>query len=92
MNVPTFVLAVVLLLAGWTVGRAQTSSPDFELIVTTTATDSSIETSVDCAKGCNLAWVQRGVNPGAKPIKRFQFTCKGSSQCSSGVVGGWGEK
>ncbi len=86
------VIVAVLLATGWAAGRAQTASPDFEFVITTVATDSSVETSVDCVRGCNLAWVQRGVNQSAKAIKRFEYACRGAGQCPSGVIGGWIEK
>jgi hypothetical protein len=87
----------LMLLAGWTAGRAQTSSPDFELVVTTTTTDKGLDTSVECVKGCKLAWVQRGVNPRAARLSSFEFSCSGNNgnsvtQCPSGVVGGWIQK
>ena len=85
-------IAALLLLAGWTIGRAQTGSPDFELVVTTTATGSSIETAVKCVRGCNLSWIQRGVNPRVQAMSEFEFSCKGGSRCPSGTIGGWLQK
>ena len=82
----------LLLLVGWALGRAQTSSPDFEIVVTTTSTNSSIATAVKCVRGCNLSWVQRGVNPQAKALREFEFSCTGGSSCGSGTVGGWLQK
>ena len=87
-----FATALLLLFAGWAAGRAQTSAPDFEIVVTTTATSSSIDTAVKCVRGCNLSWVQRGVNPRAKAISEFEFSCKGGNPCGSGTVGGWLQK
>jgi hypothetical protein len=95
---PTLRILLILglmLFAGWTVGRAQSSSPGFEFVVTTTATDTGMDTSVKCVKGCKLAWVQRGVNPRAAQLASFDFSCKGGgsvSQCSSGTIGGWIQK
>lgn len=85
-------LALLLLLGGWAVGRAQSSAPDFELTVSTTVVDGSIETAVNCLRGCKLSWVHRGTNPNAKAIGQFDFACKGSNQCPSGAIGGWIEK
>jgi len=86
-------VALTLMIGGWAVGRAQSSAPDFELVVSTTVLeDGSIETAVDCARGCKLAWVQRGINPRATPIPHFDFHCKGSNNCPSGAIGGWIEK
>jgi len=83
-------VALTLMIGGWAVGRAQSSAPDFELVVATTVLeDGSISTAVDCARGCKLAWVQRRV-PGAMPnTAHFDFQCKGSNQCPSGAIGGW---
>lgn len=82
----------LMLLAGWTVGRAQTSSPDFEFVVTTVSSDTGMNTSVECVKGCKLSWVQRGVNPRAAQLTSFDFSCKGGTHCPSGVIGGWIQK
>lgn len=86
----------LMLLAGWTAGRAQTSAPDFELVVSTKATDTGMDTTVECVRGCKLAWVQRGVNPRAARLSSFEFSCNGNgtgvSQCPSGIVGGWLQK
>jgi hypothetical protein len=85
-----------MLLAGWTAGRAQTSSADFEFVVTTTTTEAGLDTSVKCVKGCKLSWVQRGENPRAAHLTSFEFSCRGSggsvAHCPSGVIGGWIQK
>jgi hypothetical protein len=73
---------------GWTAGKAQTAQPDFELIVDSPGG----ETSVTCARGCEMAWVERGFDPdpAAKPLLRFTFKCSNSLyRCSSGKIGGW---
>jgi hypothetical protein len=72
---------------GWAVGKAQTSQPDFELVVTAPAG----ETNVECRRGCELVWVERGINPNAKPQSTFTFSCSGggAQQCSSARIGGW---
>lgn len=85
-------VSALLLIGGWTAGRAQTSSPDFEFVVTTTTTETGMDTSVTCVRGCKLSWVQRGVNPRAAELSSFDFSCKGSKQCPSGVIGGWVQK
>ena len=82
------VVAVSLVALGWSFGaRAAQTVPDFELIVRAPVG----ETTIECASGCNLAWVQRGVNPAATPTPTFRFMCRGASvtSCSSGKVGGW---
>jgi hypothetical protein len=77
-------LAVTLVIVGWAVGRGQTVAPDFELIVDAPGG----ETTIQCAKGCTLAWVERGVNPSAIRMRTFKYGCTGS-RCSSARVGGW---
>lgn len=54
-------IAVVAALIGmgWAAGRAQTSVPDFEVVVNAP----SGETTIECVRGCKLSWVQRGLNP-----------------------------
>lgn len=88
-NLRVLAISALLLLAGWSIGRAQSSSPDFELAVTTTAVGNAMETTLACVRGCNLSWTERGVNPRAKAISQFEFSCKGGNRCSSGTVGGW---
>ena len=82
------VIAVALIAAGWVAAKAQSSPPDFEIVVDAPAG----ETTVTCKRGCNLAWVERGVNPNATPIQSFTFKCGGGpseGRCSSHAVGGW---
>ena len=80
-------ITVGLVALGWAAGRAQTSTPDFELIVD--APQGSV--TVQCVRGCELAWTERGVNPRAKPMPTFAFNCEGPAQlrCGSGRIGGW---
>ena len=87
------VLAVALLAVGWTAGRAQAqySAPDFEVAIHAPVG----ETVVECVRGCELFWVERGgPGQGAEPASTFQFACKGASvqQCKSGRIGGWIKK
>ena len=80
-------LALVALLVGlgWVAARAQTVQPDFEIVVTAPVG----ETTIECRRGCDLAWVQRGILPDTK-MPTFTFKCGGSAvNCSSGRVGGW---
>jgi hypothetical protein len=84
------VLAVGLVTVGWIAGRAQApiSAPDFEVVIQAPVG----ETIVECVRGCELFWVERGgPGPGAEPGPTFQFGCKGASvqQCGSGRIGGW---
>jgi hypothetical protein len=78
------VLAVILIFLGWVVGKAQTSAPAFELVVDAPGG----ATSIECVKGCKLAWVERGLNAKSTPMATFEYQC-GAGRCSSGRVGGW---
>lgn len=84
-RVQIVVCAAVLVFLGWAVGRAQTSAPAFEVVVDAPTG----ETKITCVKGCELAWVERGVNPNAKPGPTFTYSCSGAPRCSSARVGGW---
>ena len=81
-------VALALVAAGWSIGRAQTPQPDFELVV-----DAPVgATTVVCKRGCTLAWVERGIPSSADPRKpEFNFRCSGPNveRCSSYTVGGW---
>lgn len=81
------VLAVVLVAAGWSIGKAQGTPPEFEFTV-----DAPVgETTVTCTRGCSLAWVARGFSPSTTPKTDFTFKCGGATvtRCSSGALGGW---
>jgi hypothetical protein len=78
------VFALTLIAIGWFGAKAQSSSPDFELIVTAP----SGETTVECVRGCKLAWVERGLNPNQGADGKFIYSC-GAVRCASGKVGGW---
>ena len=78
------VAAMMLILVGWVIGRAQTSEPALELVVNAP----SGETTIECVKGCALAWVDRGVNPNSMATGKFTYRCT-AARCSSGRVGGW---
>jgi hypothetical protein len=79
-------LAAALIAIGWAAGRAQTAQPDFELVV-----DAPVgETSVECRRGCELVWVERGLSPSATPQTTFSFGCTSANgRCSSHKIGGW---
>ena len=74
-----------LITLGWIAGRAQTTTPDFEIIVNAP----SGQTTIECVRGCELAWVERGLNPNSTPMRTFEFACNGAARCSSSKVGGW---
>jgi hypothetical protein len=78
------VLAVILIFLGWAVGRAQTTAPAIELLVDAPGG----ETTIQCLKGCELAWVERGVNSNVTPNPTFTYRCT-APRCSSGRIGGW---
>ena len=82
-------IAVALGLIGvdWAAGRAQTSGPDFELVVNSPKG----EVTVQCVRGCELAWTERGVNVRAARMSTFTFECEGTGpmRCPSGRIGGW---
>lgn len=81
------VVALALIGAGWVAAKAQTPSPEFELIVNAPAG----ETSIECVRGCTLRWVERGFNPNDEGSPTFSFKCSGATveRCSSARVGGW---
>ena len=80
-------VAATLVGTGWMAGRAQPLEPDFEMVVNAPEG----ETTITCVRGCNLAFVERGVNPNSRPLPTFRFRCGGTadSRCSSMKVGGW---
>ena len=82
------VFGVGLVALGWSLGHAQSSQPDFEIVVRSPGG----ETTVECVRGCVLVWAERGLNPNAAPQKDFWFKCGGAASppvCSSGRIGGW---
>ncbi len=78
------VIALILISIGWAVGKAQMSAPAFELLVDAPAG----ETTIRCVRGCELVWVERGVNSAASRTPAFTYKCT-EPRCSSGRVGGW---
>jgi hypothetical protein len=80
-------IATVLVVLGWAAGRAQMSEPAFELVVDSPPG----ETTIHCVRGCNLAWVERGIIPNSAPQPGFTYACTGATvtRCSSSRVGGW---
>ena len=80
-------IAATLVGTGWIAAKVQISEPDFEIVVNAPAG----ETTITCVRGCDLAFVERGVNPNSKPMPTFRFMCSrtADSRCSSMKVGGW---
>ena len=69
-------VAVVLLGIGWTVGRAQTAAPDFELVVYGAPGD----TQIVCRSGCTLAYRQYSGQIDQKASKKdVGFACGDAS-------------
>jgi hypothetical protein len=80
-------IAGALVGLGWTVAKAQSSQPNFEIVINAPEG----ETTVQCVRGCNLAFVERGLNPNQTPTPTFTFNCRNAPdrRCSSMKVGGW---
>jgi hypothetical protein len=77
--------ALALVALGWSLGRAQTTAPDFELIVSgAPATD----VAVKCQRGCQLAY--RESNGGFDQTKSraaVGFACGNSGPCDVPFAG-----
>ena len=82
-TITRFAIALALVGLGWA-ARAQTREPDFEIVVSSPGG----ETTVECRRGCEVAWVERGLNPRARSSATFTFNCT-AERCLSGRVGGW---
>ena len=80
--------AVALIVFGWSVGRAQTSVPDFELVVTRHQGGADVQ--VECKRGCKLGYVPKGGEVKPKP-KDVGFACKIEARCDIPVAG-WIQK
>jgi hypothetical protein len=83
--------AAAMIGLGWTVGHAQRSAPDFELVV-----DAPVgNVKVECRRGCELVFGRAvghqpaTVNPQSRPLTTFSYKCSGSERCSSGIIAGW---
>jgi hypothetical protein len=77
-------LAAALVVLGWTLGRAQTTTPDFSMAIDTPAGT----TTVRCERGCRL---QGGHDEGNRlntPMTEYRFRCTGSDRCRA-TVNGW---
>jgi hypothetical protein len=89
MRVWPAVISIFMLLIGWAAGRAQApAQPAFEIRVNAPTG----ETTIECVRGCTLAWVQRGVIPSDVPQSTFTYSCSGAAappRCGSGLIGGW---
>ena len=70
-------LVVALVWLGWSVGRAQTTAPDFELMI-----DAPSSVSIRCVRGCtlwagSLAELALLLAPGEPPPNGLSFSCGG---------------
>ena len=77
------VIAAALVLLGWAAGKAQPTQPNFEIRVNAPGG----ETTIECARGCELSWVERQNSSGGT-MTTFKYACS-ADRCSSGRVGGW---
>jgi hypothetical protein len=77
-------VGAILTFIGWAIGKAQTSAPSFELAVNAPGG----KTTIECVRGCELSWVERGLDSNSTPAKSFEYACT-SDRCSSGRIGGW---
>jgi len=86
-NLIRIAVACALVGLGWAVARAQSEAPSFELLIDAPEG----KTTIECVRGCELSWVERGVNPNARPQATFQYSCTNSrsGRCGSGRIGGW---
>jgi len=75
-------IAVALIVLGWSVGRAQTAAPDFELVLTRHETGAD---TVACKRGCTLGYIDAGA---VKPAPQGAgLTCKTERRCEVALVG-----
>jgi hypothetical protein len=76
---------------GWTVARAQSPTPDFEVTVEASGTGESAGTTITYIRGCSLVWAEGGINPYSRPQRTFHFECNGAGveHCNSGRIAGW---
>jgi hypothetical protein len=82
------VVALALIGAGFSIGRAQPSIPDFELRIDAPEG----RTYIECVRGCQLAWVERMVPGTVTPSQTtFNYACSNAptARCESGRIGGW---
>jgi hypothetical protein len=79
-------VAVALIGFGWSVGRAQSGQPDFELMIDAPGG----ATTVQCVRGCSLQFHMDSSNSDNIPSSTFSFNCRGvASRCSSGTINGY---
>jgi hypothetical protein len=81
------IMVAALVGCGWVVGQAQTTQPDFEIVVHSPGGS----TTVECVRGCDLSLIERGLNPNVMATRKFTYTCSAPAAvgCSSPRIGGW---
>jgi len=81
------VLVAALIAVGWSVGRAQTSATDFELVVTREA--NGMDMAVQCLRGCKITTRQDSgsIDP-KKGEKEAGWACGSNRQCNI-FIAGW---
>lgn len=96
--VPRLALVAGLVWLGWSVGRAQTTAPDFELMI-----DAPSGASIRCVRGCalwagSLAELASLLAPGEPPPNGISFSCAGgyvaegqvpNDPCKARSIMGW---
>jgi hypothetical protein len=75
-------VAVTLVAAGWSVGRAQTSVANFELTVDAPGG----QTVITCAKGCDFTHDVGSIAGLPHPNTKFTFGCSGD-RCRATING-----
>ena len=84
-------LVVALVGLGWSVGRAQTTTPDFELMIDAP----SGATNIRCVRGCTLSTADLGLAPGEPLPSGIVLFCGGgyvidpSDRCRPRNIIGW---
>ena len=82
--VAALVVAVGWVGLGWSVGRAQSAAPDFEIVIHGALGD----TDVKCLKGCKLAYREKsGPVDSAKAKEEVAFDC--AQQRCEVFASGW---
>ena len=83
-------IAVALVVIGWSVGRAQTTAPDFELVVT--KHDGGMDMQVACKKGCTLGYINpQGVARKLVGRNDVGFACGNEARCDF-TFAGWSQR
>jgi hypothetical protein len=79
-------VAVSLFLTGWTLGKAQMTTPTFELQIDAPGGG---PTMIRCLRGCELKSMGPGTDPNYPPQSAFNFDCGSRARCTVSNIGGW---